>query len=192
MSSPIPPIGDRFPIRYSKLWQWIGRNAMRLTGYKLVGEMPNEPKLVAVGGPHTTMWDTPMCIMTMLALGVDARIVVKQEAFSWPIFGWMLRRANCIPIDRASPRGIIEQLASKFEEDDFILAVAADGTRKDTGKIKSGFHRIARKANVPIVPITFDQKAKTMEIHPPFMATEARGRELAKVKALFDEVRARQ
>lgn len=193
MKTPVvPPVGGRFPTRYGPFWQWLAKLVMRVTGYKMIGEMPNEPKMVAVGGPHTTFWDTPMCIVALLAIGGDVRIVVKQEAFSWPIFGWMLRRTNCIPIDRSSPRGIIEKLSQTFQEHDFIMAVAAEGTRKDTGKIKSGFHRIARKANVPILPITFDQKAKTLEIHPMFMATEARGKELAQIKTLFDEVRARQ
>ncbi len=190
--SPIPTIGDQFPMRYSRFWQKSGRLVMRLTGWKMIGHMPDLPQFVAVGGPHTVLRDTQTSIMTLLAIGGDVRIMVKRPAFDWPIIGWMLRRANCIPIDRQSPDGIVGQMVSWFERDNFILAIAPEGTRTEVTRLKTGFYRIAEAAELPILPIAFDRKNKTMQIHDLVYPSGDMDAQVGAIFDIFNEVRARQ
>jgi 1-acyl-sn-glycerol-3-phosphate acyltransferase len=45
----------------------------RLSGWKTTGEIPSEPKFVAIGAPHTSNWD----FFVMLAIALDWRINLR-------------------------------------------------------------------------------------------------------------------
>jgi 1-acyl-sn-glycerol-3-phosphate acyltransferase len=50
----------------------------------------------------------------------------------------------------------------------FVLALAPEGTRKKVDKWKTGFYKIAHKANVPIVMAGLDYGSKTVFFSAPF------------------------
>jgi 1-acyl-sn-glycerol-3-phosphate acyltransferase len=45
-----------------------------------------------------------------------------------------------------------------------VVAVAPEGTRKKTDRLKSGFYYIAKKADIPILPVGLDYKTKTVVV----------------------------
>jgi 1-acyl-sn-glycerol-3-phosphate acyltransferase len=51
------------------------------------------------------------------------------------------------------------------------LAIAPEGTRKKVQQLKTGFYYVALGAQVPIVPVAFDFKAKAVRFGAPFMPT---------------------
>lgn len=67
--------------------------------------------------------------------------------------------------------------------DKLCLLITPEGTRKKVKRWKSGFHRIARGAGVPIVLITFDYPRKMVRLGPTFTATDDYERDLAEIRS---------
>jgi len=60
---------------------------------------------------------------------------------------------------------MVNQVANIFNShDDFILAIAPEGTRKKVERLRTGFYYIAKAAHVPIIPVGFDYKKKEVII----------------------------
>ena len=74
----------------------------------------------------------------------------KHTIFRAP-FGRFFRWLGGIPINRSRPGGFIDDVVAQINTDDHaIVCIAPEGTRAYVEAWKSGFHRIARQANVPI------------------------------------------
>ena len=61
----MPEIWARIPRRGNGLSKAGARAVMKAAGWQIVGEVPDEPKIVLVGAPHTSNWDY---IFTMLTV----------------------------------------------------------------------------------------------------------------------------
>ena len=72
MAYHVPKLGDLTPARGNHLSRAFGRTLLKCTGWKLAGEIPNVPKAIFIGAPHTSNWDFPIAI-TVLFL-VDYRV----------------------------------------------------------------------------------------------------------------------
>ena len=68
-------------------------------------------------------------------------------------------------MDRRNPAGTLlrDVLRGFSESNQFILALAPEGTRSKVKRFKPGFHRFARQAGVPLLPVGVDFRKK--EIH---------------------------
>jgi 1-acyl-sn-glycerol-3-phosphate acyltransferase len=98
-------------------------------------------------------------IMSLLhGLPISFRFVAKQELFKIPIFGWALKRAGYISLDRKNPRQALKDMdvAAQRIRDGSSLVIFPEGTRSLDGKLlpfKKGAFSLAMKAGVPIVPV---------------------------------------
>lgn len=144
----------------------LSRAALRLAGWRLVGEVPDEPKAVLVGAPHSSHLDFVLTKLTAGALGVRLHWVGKKSLFPRP-FERLVRWYGGIPVDRSAPDGFVEAMVEEFRRRDrFLLAVMPEGTVREGAQWRSGFLRIAREANVPMLLIGFDWGRRTMVIGP--------------------------
>jgi 1-acyl-sn-glycerol-3-phosphate acyltransferase len=76
------------------------------------------------------------------------------------------------PIDRIPGQNNVEAIADIFNNrEEFRLGLAPEGTRKKVNTWKTGYYYIAQAANVPIIPVSFDYKTKTVTINQPFFPT---------------------
>ncbi|MEE7565712.1 acyltransferase, partial [Xanthomonas sp. Kuri4-3] len=85
---PTPP---RMPVAHGPIGRWLGRTALRLTGWKMVGTLPDAPKLVMIVAPHSSNWDGFLGFAAKFALGFEVRVLGKAQLFWWPL-GPLLRR----------------------------------------------------------------------------------------------------
>ena len=86
MSTPmLPPAPPEAPKLNSKFWPWLARCLLRLSGWKLLGELPNEPKLIIIGAPHSSYWDGYYGLLMKIGLGVDINIMIKREVLDGPL-----------------------------------------------------------------------------------------------------------
>ncbi|HAR97001.1 MAG TPA: 1-acyl-sn-glycerol-3-phosphate acyltransferase [Deltaproteobacteria bacterium] len=98
-------------------------------------------------------------IMSLLkGLPISFRFVAKQELFKIPLFGWALKRAGYISLDRQNPRQALKDMdvAAKRIRDGSSLVIFPEGTRSLDGRLlpfKKGAFSLAMKAGVPIVPV---------------------------------------
>ena len=124
----------------------------RWRGWTLDGHLPDIPKFVIAGAPHTSNWDFVFFTGATAAEGIEPAFMGKHTLFKGVMRNFMLDMGG-IPIDRTQRANVVEQVADEFaRRDRLALVIAAEGTRSSMGEWKSGFYKIARAANVPIVP----------------------------------------
>lgn len=144
--------------------QWLATRILGLTGWRLVGEVPDLDKAVFIAAPHTSNWDGFWLLIAKCAFDIEVRFLAKHTLFWWPL-GSILTAFGAMPIDRSKASAIVDDLAASFaQEDKLFLALAPEGTRRRMPHWKSGFYRIAQAANVPIVLAFIDYPTKQMGI----------------------------
>lgn len=145
---------------------------MWLTGWRIQGELPNNAKFMAIGGPHTSNWDIIITLGTIWVTDLKVSWLVKHTAVRWP-FVRFIKNLGGIPIDRNASRGVVEQVIERYEQGDgWVLLIAPEGTRRKVGRWKTGFHRIARGAGLPILTVAIDFANRMLILHPLFEPTD--------------------
>ena len=189
----IAATGDEIPRRNSALGRALGRLFLRLGGWSFTGTLPNLPHAVVIVAPHTSNWDFLVGLATMLALDLDLSFLAKHTIFWWPL-GPVLRRLGGIPVDRTQEKSrTVEALATRFRSSSrLILALSPEGTRKAVKRWRTGFHRIATAAGVPIVPVAFDYRSHTVRFGQPYNPTPDLDHDLAILQAFFATARGRR
>lgn len=143
----------------------------KTSGWKTVGEWPaGLTKAVIIVGPHTSGWDvvTGMAARSVIPIP-HAHYLGKKELFDGP-FGWFFRLTGGTPVDRFSKNGMVEQVVEIFrQQENFVLALSPEGTRKKVDRLRTGFWHIAKKANVPIVMAGMDFSKKELILSKPFL-----------------------
>jgi 1-acyl-sn-glycerol-3-phosphate acyltransferase len=182
----VPVITANIATRGNALTRWGGRTLMRLTGWRFTGEgFPDLRRFVLIVAPHTSNWDFIVGVQAMYALGIRGTFLGKDSLFKFPL-GIVMRFLGGIPVDRTSSRDVVTQSADQVANADrIILVLAPEGTRKRTDTWRTGFYWIARKAEVPIVPVAFDFSRKAVHIFAPFTPTLDAESDMAALKALY-------
>jgi len=85
--------------------------------------------------------------------------LARENLFNKGLFGWLIRFYDAIPVrrDGMSISGLKETL-KRLKRGELVV-IFPEGTRTEDGKIatlKSGFCMLARKANVPLVPVAIN------------------------------------
>ena len=149
----------------------IASRILSLSGWEVVGEVPDIDKAVYIAAPHTSNWDGFWLIVGKTVLGLEAKFLAKHTVFWWPL-GAILNRFGAIPVDRSRGAGVVQELIEMFAGNDRLnLALAPEGTRKWTQYWKTGFYRIAVEADVPLVLGFIDYGSKKMGIGGVFKPT---------------------
>lgn len=142
---------------------------LRLFGWRVIGELPNVPKMVIIGAPHTSNWDFPLSMALMYYLGVPFNWMAKREFFK-PPFSYLWLWLGGVPVDRKAANGMVgDMVATVQQRPQIILAIAPEGTRRKVDRWRTGFYHIAYQANIPIVPVLVDYGRKSLVITEPFI-----------------------
>ena len=182
--SPIPVLPPSLPRRGNGFSRWLGRAALALAGWRIEGELPDRPKLVAIVAPHTSNWDFPVGLQAKLALRLGCTFIGKHTLFRWPL-GVFMRWLGGIPVDRRKTQGFVSEVASVLRAADRMTVVLApEGTRK-RAPWKSGFYRIATEAGVPILPVGFDYSRRVVFFAPLFHPTGDYEKDLPVLRAHY-------
>lgn len=145
----------------------LAYRVFRLLGWKFEGGLPDDPKVIVIGAPHTSNWDFLIFMAAMGAFRIRASYLGKHSLFRWP-FGFFFRALGGIPVDRRRPGGVVGQVTEAFAAADrMTLVIAPEGTRSWAPRWKSGFLAMARAADVPVVPGVLDWRGKKVTLAPP-------------------------
>ena len=186
--SAAPRVGDAIPRRGSALLRLVGRTVLRAMGWRIEGEIPDEPKLVIAVAPHTSNWDFVVGMAAMFALDLRLSFLAKHTLFRGP-FARFMRWAGGIAVDRGSPHGVVGDAVAAFaREERRVLAIAPQGTRRAGARYRSGFIHIARGARVPILLAAFDYGARCVRLGPAYTPGEDVEAELARVESFYANV----
>ena len=121
----------------------IGGAVLRLLGWKLVGQLPDEKKLLIIVAPHTSNWDYIIAMAAKFYLGSQVRYLMKSEINIWP-FRSILKWSGGVPVYRFEKTDILAQTIDWLDDEDNVwLGMSPEGTRSKIDKWKTGFLRIA-------------------------------------------------
>jgi 1-acyl-sn-glycerol-3-phosphate acyltransferase len=182
----VPPMPPSVPrVRPSAFARWFGRGILRLGGWRVTGELPDVPKLVLIAAPHSSNWDGIWGMAAKMALGIDVRALGKAQLFWWPL-GPLLRRLGVIPVDRSAAQGTVGAAVRLFQSAERLwFGLTPEGTRKPVPRWKTGFWKIARAAEVPILPVYFHYPEKRIGIGPLFQPSDDLDADCARLRAWY-------
>ena len=131
-----------------------------------------------------------------------ARFMIPTKAFQLPLVGWMMKFARWIGVDgvdRRSQMTALQDTTSALKEGSSVI-VFPQGNSSTTGpvaKFPSPIFKIARKANVPVVPLSihgtgemfgdnvapqkWPKKRISITVHKPVIMDDRSDKEIAEV-----------
>ncbi|NLH69138.1 MAG: acyl-phosphate glycerol 3-phosphate acyltransferase [Brooklawnia sp.] len=145
----------------------LARAFWAISGYRLRSEPPPASgSAVFIGAPHTSNWDFVFMLAICWKLGLSPKWLGKHTLFK-PPFGWAMRAVGGLPVDRANPAGLVDEIVARVRTGrPLMLVIAPEGTRGGGGHWKSGFYRIARDADLPVVLGYVDSVTRTAGLGP--------------------------
>lgn len=159
-------IGAQVPRRGNFFSRGLARLLLRMMGWRIEGAIPDLPKMLLIGAPHTSNMDGVIGLAALMALGLNAGTMIKDNAFKG-MMGPLLRWFGAIPINRRSPKGVVEQSVDTFNNNaQLLLLIAPEGTRSGAPEWKRGFYHIATGASVPVLPAAANYASKTITFGP--------------------------
>ena len=170
----------------SPILRLLSNSLMRLAGWRVEGTLPNLPKYVIIGAPHTSNWDFLLFLGVIFLLKADVRYMGKAELFKNPIMDLALRNLSAFPVTRGDKDMWAMRHASKILKQGQWLGMFPEGTRskgKGLTVAKTGTARMAIEAGCPILPMAiigtdkffkkFPRRAQVnVSILPPLMPME--------------------
>ena len=159
-------LGPDVPSGGNALTRALGRCGFLLTGWRIEGEIPNQPRMIIAVAPHTSNFDFVLTVGVIWSLGLKASYLAKRSLFRFPL-GLLMTAFGGIPVDRGSGQGLVEQMRGEFESrPGLILGITPAGTRGTVRENKRGFALIAQGAGVPVRPAIVNYQTKTVRFHP--------------------------
>lgn len=159
-------LGPHVPRSGNALTRHLGRAVLRAGGWRLEGQVPDEPKFIIAVAPHSSNYDFVLTILTIWSLGLRASYLAKASLFKFPL-GYVMRHFGGIPVNRSEAHGLVEQLAERFRAaDQLILGITPEGTRGPVRTWRLGFANIAKAAQVPVLPAIINYARREVRFHP--------------------------
>jgi len=139
----------------------LARAALRLAGWRLQCDGLPAAQGVIVVYPHTSNWDFIVGVLAKWAVGIPVTFWGKDSLFRIPLFGRWLRWLGGVPVARHTRQGHVGQMvdalrAARAQGRFLWLALAPEGTRGRTAGWRTGFHRVATQAEVPLALVQLD------------------------------------
>ncbi len=170
----------------------LARLGLWLSGWRVAGTPPEVRRFVVLAVPHTSNWDGVIAMLGIWWFGVPFRWLGKDSLFKGPA-GPLIRWCGGIPIDRSDATGLVDTLAARFAgTDTLMLGMAPEGTRGLAEHWKSGFYRIARSAQVPILLAFIDYDTRQVGLGPTLSPTGDVAADMDRIRAFYAEVSARR
>ena len=139
--------------------QWA-RTSLALAGLRVYieGQERLNPQNTYIFMPnHASFLDT----LLALAYIPYSRNIIKEEVFSIPLLGLILRRSGHIPLDRKNPWKALKSLrkAADLLKEGISVVVFPEGTRTPNGEIqefKTALFILPIRSRIPVVPVLIE------------------------------------
>ena len=190
-------IPSRYRASRPKIIQWIARYFLRVFGWKVDGFVPpveGNKNLIIIAGPHTSNWDGIFGFAAILGLDAKISFFGKHSLFTKPILGKFLKYMGGIPVDKTKPGSGLTDVAIKNmkKSNGSLIAMAPEGTRAKTEKMKSGFLRIANAVEGQIFLGAFDFGKKRIFLDKFYEPSGDNEKDLEWVRGYFMQYKAKR
>jgi 1-acyl-sn-glycerol-3-phosphate acyltransferase len=118
--------------------------------------LPSGPSIIAV--KHQSAWDT----FAVSAIFKDPAIVLKRELLAIPFYGWYLRKAGMIGVDRMAGAATLRTMlvaARNAVAEGRPIIIFPEGTRVKVGEqgaYHPGVAALYRDLGLPLVPVALN------------------------------------
>jgi 1-acyl-sn-glycerol-3-phosphate acyltransferase len=169
----------------SRFSRYFAKTTLRIFGWQVSGNIPNEERIVVVAAPHTSNWDFIIGMLTILALNVNLKWIGKSSIFK-PGFKWFFKWLGGIPVDRDNPSTLIDEVKDIVaREKGVIIGMAPEGSRQKVMRWKTGFLRISGLTRSKILFFAIDAPSKCILIGDIFIPSGKVEEDLEFVKSYF-------
>jgi 1-acyl-sn-glycerol-3-phosphate acyltransferase len=146
----------------SRFSRYFAKTTLRIFGWQVSGNIPNEERIVVVAAPHTSNWD--------FIIG----------------FQWFFKWLGGIPVDRDNPSTLIDEVKDIVaREKGVIIGMAPEGSRQKVMRWKTGFLRISGLTRSKILFFAIDAPSKCILIGDIFIPSGKVEEDLEFVKSYF-------
>lgn len=171
------------------LLRWLAIGLLKLLGWRTRGEPIAHQRFVLIGAPHTSNWDFPLMLLVVLKLRLRVFWMGKHTLFPFPFAG-LMKWLGGIPINRDAPHNVVGQTVQKYQEnDELVVLIPPEGTRKRVSKWKTGFYHIANLAEVPILLGYVDGPRREAGFADFFRPTGDVDRDMEEIRAFYADKR---
>jgi 1-acyl-sn-glycerol-3-phosphate acyltransferase len=140
--------------------QWA-RTSLALAGLRvhIEGQERLNPQNTYIFMPnHASFLDT---LLAFVYIPGDSRNIIKEEVFSIPLLGLILRRSGHIPLDRKNAWKALKSLrqAADLLKEGISVVVFPEGTRTPNGEIqefKTALFILPIRSRIPVVPVLIE------------------------------------
>ena len=144
----------------AKSWGRTSNALLAVAGIRveLRGREKIPPGALLVASKHQSFWEA----FTLLTLFDDPAFIVKRELMWIPFFGWLLWKADQVPVDRRAKGGAIAGMlesARKALAHARQIVIFPEGTRTAPGAppaYRSGLANLYAATNVPCLPVALN------------------------------------
>ncbi|MEN8181380.1 MAG: lysophospholipid acyltransferase family protein [Myxococcota bacterium] len=158
---------------------------LRLSGWAPEGAVPTAKHYVLIAAPHTSNWDLVYLLALSWVLGVRVSWMGKHTLFRGPA-GTVMRGLGGVPVRRDRRNDLVAQMVQAFADSPTLaLVVPAEGTRSAASHWKSGFYRIARAAEVPVVLGYLDYGRRRGGFGPEIRPSGDVKRDMDRIRAFY-------
>ncbi|PIB34850.1 hypothetical protein BFP72_05245 [Reichenbachiella sp. 5M10] len=164
----------------------------KLVGWRIDGNLSQGlKKCVLIIAPHTSNWDFVIGVMSRSICGFQANYLIKKEFFKLKPLAWFFKVTGGIPVDRKNKKvDVVGSVVEKFQSrESLVLTITPEGTRSYVKEWKTGFYRIALRAQVPIVLVGFDYSKRLVRFIEEFSPTGHMDEDMAYIKSLYLDVK---
>lgn len=160
----------------------------KVMGWTVDEDSVPEDKCILLGVPHTSIWDFVVSYLYYRSRGEKGKCMIKKELF-FPPLGWILKAMGGVPVDRSNPTNLVRSVIQQMEAPGrFHLAIAPEGTRKPVKNWKTGFHFIARSANIPVYLGYFDWGTKHIGRGRRFELSDDPRADMKKIQGIYEQM----
>lgn len=166
-------IGEVIARIYWRLSRWTLRN----------DPQPDTPRII-IGAPHTSNWDFVFMLAICWRSGVPVKWLGKHTLFT----GWrgpIMRALGGVPVDRANPGGILDELLTQQRKGPYSIGISPEGTRGAGKQWKSGFYRLALASGLPVTLGYVDRNTMTAGLGPTVTMTGDAAADMDVIRAFY-------
>jgi 1-acyl-sn-glycerol-3-phosphate acyltransferase len=157
-------------------------------GWRVEGSIPDLKRFILIGAPHTSNWDFVLAMAAILGLNLRMRWMAKHTIFK-PGVVWFMEWLGGIATDRTNPKTIVDNVARiAKQEKGVIIGLTPEGTRKKVEKWKTGFLRIAKTLDCPILMVGLNFPGKIIFIGDLYHPSGDNDADLVAIKEYYRSI----
>lgn len=167
-----------------RIRRWLANLYWRFSRWQPHAE-PIPDRGVLLGAPHTSNWDFWLMVMISWRYAIPFRFLAKKSVF-WEPLGTIMRALGGIAVDRRLETGLVGSLVEMARRgEQFVVVITPEATRGKVEFWKSGFYRIARDADLPVILGFVDRARMTCGVGPTLELSGDVAADMDRIRAYY-------